>query len=101
MPIKEISKEEIESDLEPDYWELVNRWLAAGKGIAVYQNQDLGHPGLGHMKFVSYGTPEAQLEGDTPPERLPDIGGEINWRYGLVGIYRSAPLGGGPVKVEQ
>lgn len=69
--------------------------LAAGKGIAIYENQDLGHPYLGYAVGLTYGTPEAQFEPasypDGPPEQCPDgllreITGGINWRYRLVAV---------------
>lgn len=61
-------------------------WLERGDGIAVYENQDLGHHDLGLRQYVSFGSHEAQLEG-SPPHILPDIGGRINWRYSLVGVF--------------
>lgn len=67
---------------------IVERWLGRGDGIAVYENQELGHPELGHKQFVSYGSSAAQLETDEPPTILPDIGGRINWRYCLVATCR-------------
>ena len=67
--------------------------LAKGKGIVIYRNEDLGHPGIGHVVAFTFGTPEAQFEGDesTLPERCPDglmpqITGGINWRYQKVGV---------------
>jgi hypothetical protein len=71
----------------PEVMELVSRWLARGDGAAVYENQDFGHRDLGQCQIMSYGSPAAQLETADPPERLPDIGGRINWRYRLVGTY--------------
>jgi hypothetical protein len=71
----------------------VNRWLARGDGIAVYENQDLGHHDLGSCRLMSYGSPHAQLETDVPPSTMPDIGNEIGWRYLLAGTYRT--LGSG------
>lgn len=63
-------------------------WTDRGDGVAVYENQELGHPELGHRVAVSYGSPAAQIEGDLPttlPDGLmKDITGGINWRYGLV-----------------
>lgn len=70
-------------------------YLDAGKGVAVYENHDLGHPFLGHAVAFTYGTPEAQFEPekfpDGPPTQCPDglmkhITGGINWRYQLVGV---------------
>jgi len=66
----------------------INRWLARGDGVAIYQNVDLGSRDCGHHKFVSYGSPSAQLETEMPPTKLPDIGDQINWRYYLQGTYR-------------
>lgn len=62
-------------------------WHARGDSAAVYENQDLGHPAVGHKQIVSFGSPAAQLEVPEPPEWLPDIGGHINIRYMLVGVY--------------
>lgn len=71
----------------------MNTWLARGDGIAVYTNEDLGHPGLGDKRFMSYGSVAAQLETDAPPSVLPDgLGGGVNWRYTLTGTYRGALL---------
>lgn len=72
--------------------EQVNRWLSRGDGMAVYRNADLGSPDAGDIKITSYGSPAAQLETDTPPEILPDMGGAINWRYVLESTYRGDPL---------
>lgn len=76
-------------------WETVhkmNEWLKRGDGIAVYENQDLGHHELGDKRFVSYGSTAAQLETDTPPKQLPDTTKSINWRYQLIGTYKGDPL---------
>jgi hypothetical protein len=71
---------------------LVKGWLERGDGVAVYENHDFGSPGLGDHQIVSYGSPAAQLVTDFPPERLPDIGNQINWRFTLVGTYRGGKL---------
>lgn len=70
----------------------INRWLGRGDGAAVYTNEDFGHPDLGQIQIVSFGSGAAQLEMDVPPETLPDIGGVINWRYRLSGVYRGPEL---------
>lgn len=72
--------------------EAVNRWLARGDGVAVYQNVDLGHPQIGHRQFASFGSPVALFETAEPPVQLPDVGDQINWRYRLEGTYRGEPL---------
>ena len=85
MTAPEMTEEEMLELLNPMYHGMVQRWLDRGDGVAVYKNADLGHPDLGHMQFVSFGSEKAQLEVDEPPQRMPDIGGAINWRYQLEG----------------
>lgn len=86
-----------------DYFEehsrpLLNWWLERGDGIAVYENQELGHPDNGVKVFVSFGSPAAQLETEEPPRTLPDgllaegLLNGINWRYQLIGTYRGEAL---------
>ena len=70
----------------------VNGWLRRGDGVAIYVNQDLGHPDLGQPRLASYGSLAALLETDEPPVRLPDTPTMINWRYQLEGTYRGEPL---------
>lgn len=75
--------------MDKEFWPQAQGWLNRGDGVAVYENQEIGHSLCGHRKFVSFGSKEAQIEigeADSPPKRLPDIGGDINWRYCLVGI---------------
>jgi hypothetical protein len=101
--MKVYTKEEIRELLADIGTETVNRWLARGDGIAVYENQALDSASAGDKKFVSYGSEVAQLftgvvvvggaglpdqeRWADPPTRLPDIGGQINWRYQLIGVY--------------
>lgn len=63
-----------------------------GDIVVVYRNSDFGGPGLGDVKITTYGSAASQLEAaqfpDGPPATLPDIGGEINWRYQLEGELR-------------
>ncbi len=100
MPTTEHTPESMNAYLDRQYYDdadaagirtTINRWLERGDGAAIYENQELGHPGLGEARIVSYGSTLAQLEG-LPSERLPDIGTSINWRYGLVGTYRGGKL---------
>lgn len=70
----------------------MNKWLERGDGVAVYENQDLGHYKLGDKQFVSFGSSAAQLEVDTPPAQLPDTPTSINWRYALIATYKGEPL---------
>jgi hypothetical protein len=53
---------------------LLEDWVRAGKGVAVYQNTDLGQPMVGDRQFVSFRSP------DTPAAPLPPC-------YQLVGVY--------------
>ena len=45
---------------------------------AAYQNMDIGHADLGHLKFLAV-VPKNTCK--TAPERLPDMPDAINWRY--------------------
>jgi hypothetical protein len=83
-----MTKEEPFEILDEQHHPTVNRWLDRGDGVAVYQNVALDSAGLGHRKFVSFGSEQAQLETDEPPKRLPDIGGSINWKYQLEATVR-------------
>lgn len=90
-PTKEITREELDTfleELDNDDVAKIERWLERGDGVAVYRNEDLGHPEVGHRKFASFGSPAAQLEVDVPPKGLPDMGQAINWRYYLEAYYR-------------
>lgn len=91
--LKHLTVDELQLDeYDSDQVTAMEKWLARGDGIAVYENHDLGHPELGHRQLLSYGSEAAQLETDTPPERLPDFPGTINWRYTLIGVYREPTL---------
>jgi hypothetical protein len=54
----------------------------AGTKWAAYQNQDLGHVHLGHLRFLAVG-PRNTLR--VAPARHPDLPEEILWRYIFVG----------------
>lgn len=69
----------------------VNVWLKRGDGVAVYENQNLSSPMAGHNQFISFGSKAAQVTGEEPPDRMPDLG-RSNWAYYLVGTYRGEPL---------
>lgn len=86
----ELKKDQLE--LDPKNYAMVNVWLARGDGIAVYENQDLGHYNLGLRQYVSCGSSSAQIETNEPPQRMPDIDGYINWRYQLIGVYKGEQL---------
>lgn len=51
---------------------------------AAYQNHDLGHRQLGHLRFLAVGPQNTVKE--VPKPRLPDFPAEINWRYQFVGL---------------
>ena len=96
---------EFEMDAERQAWidaciRITQRAHDRGDGVAVYANNDLGHPDIGQWQVVSYGGADAQLETrhaptgsacfqhrkDVIPKTLPDIGGSINYRYLLEAI---------------
>lgn len=92
-PERTVQKEEdLFEVLAPVHHATVRRWLDRGDGVAVYRNRAFDSSAFGCRKFVSYGSGQAQLETDDPPQRLPDIGGSINWPYLLeAGVRRPAP----------
>jgi hypothetical protein len=95
MAVKKFTREEllamVDTNVESERRRIdsiFQGWFARGDGCAVYENMDIGSPNAGHRKFTSFGSPAAQLEVDEPPLRLPDIGGQINWAYQLIGEVR-------------
>jgi len=70
----------------------INGWLVRGDGVAVYEAMAMDRSDFGARKYISFGSKEAQLETNDPPQRLPDIGNQINWQYQLVGSHRGKPL---------
>lgn len=70
----------------------LNTWLERGDGVAVYENEELGHPQAGHVQICSFGSADAQIESELPPQRMPDIGPHINWRYSLLMAYKGEPV---------
>jgi hypothetical protein len=78
----------IKNELPASSVQILNRWLERGDGVAIYENQALDSSDLGHKQFISFGSPAAQIEDVEPPQRLPDIGNKINWRYSLIATYR-------------
>ena len=83
-----MTEEELFEKLDPSHHETVRRWLERGDGCAVYENHAMDSSLCGHCQYVSFGSAQAQLEEDEPPQRLPDIGNRINWAYQLVGTIR-------------
>jgi hypothetical protein len=84
-----MTKDELRMD--PEHYAQVNKWLARGDGIAVYENMDMGTERTGHRTYLSFGGPDAQFQGE-PPVRLPDFPGQINWQYRLAGTYKGEAL---------
>ena len=81
-----IPEERLWELLDPEHHDTVRRWLDRGDGCAVYQNQAMDSARCGHRQFVSFGSVQAQLEVDEPPDRLPDMGSAPpNWGYMLEG----------------
>lgn len=104
---REYAEKEFDGEEAHDWFRQVHalgqRAHARGDGVAVYVNNDLGHPEIGQWQVMSYGGPDSQLEtrhkiwnsptfthgDDNAPITLPDIGGRINWRYQLTAIVPS------------
>ena len=84
-----MTEEELFETLDLRHHEMVEGWLSRGDGVAVYEHSAFDSALRGHRKFVSYGSDKSQLGPDhcaegRPPQRLPDIGEQINWAYQLV-----------------
>lgn len=77
-----------DNEFPDDAWDTLNVWFERGDGVAVYQNVAFDHSEFGRIKVVSFGSQDAQLEVDDPPQRLPDIGNQIHWAYQLQAVYR-------------
>lgn len=77
---------EVAELLPPDALDKVNAWIARGDGIAVYTNEAFDRSDFGHIKFMSFGSEQAQFV--VPPDQLPDFPGETNWAFRLNGTYR-------------
>lgn len=87
-----VTAQEIREGLSPAETELVNQWLADGKGIVVYENADLSHPEVGHRQYMTTTTFAKAPWNGTPPQTLPDYADQINWRYQLLGIYTGSTI---------
>lgn len=61
----------------------LGRMRRIGGTWAAYENQDLGHHDIGHMKFLKVGE---TCTFQTPPNPLPDTERDINWRYQYIGM---------------
>lgn len=83
-----MTREQLFDILDPQHHATVQRWLDRGDGVAVYRNEAMDSPRLGDRQFVSFGSPEAQIETDEPPQRMPDVGSAINWAYQLEATVR-------------
>lgn len=62
--------------------EALKQMRERGGNWAAYENHDLGHPDLGHLRFLKYG-PDCTLK--EPPARYPDTSEGIGWRYVYIG----------------
>ena len=56
-----------------------------GGAWAVYRNEDLGHPMLGHLQFLKFG-PECTYTRVTLPAQAPDSTSGLGWRYRFCGV---------------
>ncbi len=75
----------------PEGREKFQRWLERGDGIAVYRCELMDHSEFGHLRYYSFGSPEAQIPGDTPAKRCPvGRGSVVDSAYFLVAVHRPA-----------
>lgn len=80
---------EVDQETLTEFDHMISGWLARGDKALVYQNMELGHPEAGHVQIVSYGSHRALIEQTqypNPPQTLPDLPSQINWRYQLIGV---------------
>lgn len=68
---------------------LMNEWLQSGAHIAIYQNVDLGHYNLGHIKFLKVG---GDSTFQTAPPIMPDSDSQINYRYFYMGYIQGSEV---------
>jgi hypothetical protein len=68
--------------IHPESLAVMRQTIRPGDRWAAYENRDLGHPECGHLQFLAIGPTRSYQH---PPERLPDMRRQINWRYVLVG----------------
>lgn len=87
----EVAKGWTEQEQRDKVLGLMRGWLARGDGVAVYENHDMGHQAQGARQYLSFGSPAAQIADAEPPVRLPDIGGNIGWRYVLIATVKETP----------
>jgi len=71
------TREEIRKDIGK---EALKTMEERGGTWFAYRNADMGHPDLGHLKFLQCGL---GCTYETPPTRMPDMPDAINWRYQL------------------
>ena len=80
MAVKEITVNEavdimVERGYEPEQLAPFTPWHENGRTIIIFQNQDLGHPQLGHVFAMPWDEPELPRQGpDTAQTGL-------GWRY--------------------
>ena len=92
--LKPVTREQLdvllsEQELGESALALVRGWLARGDGVAIYRNEALDSGTAGHRLTVSFGSGAAQIDGDEPPLRMPDIGDHIGWKYQLLATHRA------------
>jgi len=87
-PTQEELRDQIRTGLDKPSLSLLNQWLEDGKGVAVYENVEIGHPECGHRQYLTTTT----FTDGVAPQTLPDFPDRINWRYQLVGVYTGEQL---------
>lgn len=75
-----MAQEGVKHEIDP---EALEQMKERGGNWAAYCNMDMGHPNLGHLKFIKWG--EGCTLSEAPKPRLPDFPNAINWRYQYVG----------------
>lgn len=83
-PLPVHTRDELLAMVDPEVVDRITAMLDGGLKIAVYENNDLGHPDLGRKVFLSYGGPTSTWQ--EPPPFAPDTAeAGLGWRYLLAG----------------
>jgi len=75
---KSVDMDAVRANIDPD---ALKQMQDIGGTWFAYRNEAMDHSQFGHLKFLKCG-PGCTFE--TPPTRLPDMDGAINWPYQLV-----------------
>lgn len=68
--------------IPPEMLEILDNQRKERTRWAVYQNHDIGHRDVGHIRYLAIGPNNSLQEA---PSKMPDTKGIIGWRYIFIG----------------